>query len=110
MQKFKNYLLPFIFLICISCSKDNIKESFIKEKNLNQQVIEAYKEGKKSLEEGDALFAAKKFNEAEILFPQSEMAPQSALMAAYSIIVKIIMAMQLVSYLDLLKFIQKIKI
>ena len=84
MQKFKNYLLPFIFLICISCSKDNIKESFIKEKNLNKQVIEAYKEGKKSLEEGDALFAAKKFQEAEILFPQSEMAPQSALMAAYS--------------------------
>ena len=29
-------------------------------------------------------FAAKKFNEAEILFPQSEWAPKSALMAAYS--------------------------
>ena len=38
----------------------------------------------KSLEEGDVLFAAKKFNEAEILFPQSEWAPKSALMAAYS--------------------------
>ena len=33
---------------------------------------------------GDVLFAAKKFNEAEILFPQSEWAPKSALMAAYS--------------------------
>ena len=30
------------------------------------------------------LYAAKKFNEAEILFPQSEWAPRSALMAAYS--------------------------
>ena len=48
------------------------------------QVSEAYMEGKKSLESGDVLFAAKKFNEAEILFPQSEWAPKSALMAAYS--------------------------
>ena len=38
----------------------------------------------KSLEGGDVLYAAKKFNEAEILFPQSEWAPKSALMAAYS--------------------------
>ena len=38
----------------------------------------------KSLNEGDVLFAAKKFNEAEILFPQSVWAPKSALMAAYS--------------------------
>ena len=38
----------------------------------------------KSLEAGDVLFAAKKFNEAEILFPQSEWAPKAALMAAYS--------------------------
>ena len=38
----------------------------------------------KSLKGGDVLFAAKKFNEAETLFPQSEWAPRSALMAAYS--------------------------
>ena len=36
------------------------------------------------MELGDVLFAAKKFNEAEILFPQSEWAPRAALMAAYS--------------------------
>ena len=47
-------------------------------------MIEAYNEGLKELERGDVLFAAKKFNEAEILFPQSEWAPKSALMAAYS--------------------------
>ena len=47
-------------------------------------MIEAYKEGLASLEEGDILYAAKKFNEAEILFPQAKSAPQSALMAAYS--------------------------
>ena len=38
----------------------------------------------KSLNEGDIIFAAKKFNEAEILFPQSVWAPKSALMAAYA--------------------------
>ena len=75
------FFLSFIF---ISCSKDNIKKSVIKEKSLENQVLEAYQEGKDSLDAGDVLFAAKKFNEAEILFPQSEWAPKAALMAAYS--------------------------
>ena len=73
-----------IFLLCFSCAKEEIKTSDIKEKSLDLQVFEAYKEGKESLEGGDVLFAAKKFNEAEKLFPQSEWAPRSALMAAYS--------------------------
>lgn len=46
-------------------------------------MIEAFKEGYQELESGDVLFAAKKFNETEILFPQSEWAPKAALMAAY---------------------------
>ena len=75
-------LLP--ILIFISCSKENSKQSVIKEKSLDMQVYEAYSEGLKSLESGDVLFAAKKFNEAETLFPQSVWAPRSALMAAYS--------------------------
>ena len=76
-----------IFLVLsfnISCSKDSVKKSVINEKSLDLQVLEAYEEGLKSLETGDVLFAAKKFNEAEILFPQSDWAPKSALMAAYS--------------------------
>ena len=71
-------------MIFASCSKDVGKQSVIKEKSLDLQVLEVYQEGVKSLEEGDIFFAAKKFNEAEILFPQSEWAPKSALMAAYS--------------------------
>ena len=78
------YLFLIIIFLFLSCSKEVIKESVIIEKDLESQVIEAYKEGIKSLEEGDALFAAKKFNEAEILFPQSIWAPKSSLMAAYS--------------------------
>jgi len=79
----------FIFLLVLilfttACSKKIDNESLIKEKSIELQVLEAYEEGKESLERGDVLFAAKKFNEAEILFPQSEWAPKSALMAAYS--------------------------
>ena len=84
MNFFKYFILSIIFLITISCSKDKVKKSVINEKNLDAQVFEAYQKGMDSLEAGDVLFAAKKFNEAEILFPQSEWAPKSALMAAYS--------------------------
>ena len=84
-MRFSNYLLLFLISITIlSCSKDITKETIIKEKNLNLQVLEAYKEGKEALDAGDVFLAAKKFNEAEMLFPQSEWAPKSALMAAYS--------------------------
>ena len=76
MNKF--FLFIALFAILISCSKEEIKESIIKEKSLDLQVLEAYQEGVKSLETGDVLYAAKKFNEAETLFPQSEWAPKSA--------------------------------
>jgi outer membrane protein assembly factor BamD len=82
LQNFFLFLL--IIFFTVSCSKDQQRKSVIKEKNLDLQVLEAYKEGMNSLEEGDVLFAAKKFNEAEILFPQSIWAPKSSLMAAYA--------------------------
>ena len=81
---YKILILLFLALSFFSCSKEVLRDSSINEKSLDLQVIEAYKEGMKSLNEGDVLFAAKKFNEAEILFPQSEWAPKAALMAAYS--------------------------
>ena len=84
MQINKIFICFFIIIFFISCSKKDEKISTINEKNLERQVYEAYEEGVSSLEKGDALFAAKKFNEAEILFPQSKWAPKSALMAAYS--------------------------
>ena len=81
----KNLFNLFIILIfCLSCSKQTIDETTINETNLELQMIEAYKEGLEELKRGDALFAAKKFNESEVLFPQSEVAPKAALMAAYS--------------------------
>ena len=83
-------MLRVIFLLIViftvnSCSKsEQIKKSVVKEKSLELQVLEAYSEGKNALEGGDVLYAAKKFNEAETLYPQSTWAPKSALMAAYS--------------------------
>ena len=84
-MRINSSIILLIFIIFFnSCAKEDLKENLITEKSLDLQVFEVYSEGMKSLQEGDVIFAAKKFNEAEILFPQSEWAPKSALMAAYS--------------------------
>tara|TARA_Y100000590_G_scaffold459537_1_gene616875 strand:- start:859 stop:1698 length:840 start_codon:yes stop_codon:yes gene_type:complete len=73
-----------LFLFSVGCSKEEKKISEIKEKSIELQMIEAYNEGLEELEKGDVIYAAKKFNEAELLYPQSVWAPRSALMAAYA--------------------------
>ena len=80
----KIYLVIILIFFTFSCSKEEKKISTINEKNIELQIFESYREGLKELEGGDALFAAKKFNEVEIMFPQSEWAPKSTLMAAYA--------------------------
>lgn len=72
-----------LFLALVSCSK-KIEVEQIKEVSVDLQMIEAYEEGMKQLNEGQSLIAVKKFNEAELLFPQSKWAPRSALMSAYA--------------------------
>ena len=84
MNFINSFVLILLLVISTSCSKEKLKVSAIKEKSLDGQVLEAYTEGLESLRGGDVLFAAQKFNEAEMLFPQSDWAPKSALMAAYS--------------------------
>ena len=84
MTSIRAILFLIIIVIFNACSKDEFKKSIVKEKSLDLQVQEAYKEGMEALEGNDVIYAAKKFNEAETLFPQSEWAPKSALMAAYS--------------------------
>ena len=79
------YLLIFFFLFFFnSCSKDEKEISYIKETSQDLEMVSAYNEAYNALEEGDPYFAAKKFLEAELLFPQSDWAPRSALMASYS--------------------------
>ena len=72
-----------LFLTLVSCSK-KIEVEQIKEVSVDLQMIEAYEEGMKQLNLGQSLIAVKKFNEAELLFPQSKWAPRSSLMSAYS--------------------------
>ena len=83
-----NFIRFFIFLLLLAvlsaCNNDKKKVSIIKEKDINLQMIESYNKGKVALEEGDVLYAAKMFNEAELLYPQSEWASKSAIMSAYA--------------------------
>jgi len=78
------FFLILIIIVFFGCGKDKENKLIIKEQNLETQMVRAYKEGLNFLDKNDGLSAAKKFNEAELLFPQSEWAPKSALMAAYS--------------------------
>ena len=78
------FLIIVLFILSSSCSKEKEKISIVEEENLELQMIEAYSKGLEELEKGDAIYAAKKFNEAELIYPQSIWAPRASLMAAYS--------------------------
>ena len=65
-----------------NCTKKE-KISLVVEEDLELQMIRAFREGYEEFKSGDSLYAAKKFNEAELLYPQSSWAPKAALMAAY---------------------------
>ena len=78
-------IILLILLFLNSCSKDvKISENIIKNDDMETEMIRVYKEGVEALRSGDANFASKKFNEAELLYPQSEWAPKASLMSAYS--------------------------
>ena len=81
----KNLILLIFFVFFISCAQKS-KEivTKIESNDLDEQMINAYNEGLSALERGDVLFATKKFNEAELLYPQSDWAPRASLMAAYA--------------------------
>ncbi len=83
MKLFLKLLFILLFLTTISCSK-KIEIEEITEASVDLQMIEAYQEGIRQLNEGQSLMAVKKFNEAELLFPQSKWAPRAALMSAYA--------------------------
>ena len=69
-----------------SCTKNNKEISLIKEIDQEDEMIRSIQRGHvKALEENDTFFAAtKKFLEAELLYPQSEWASKSSLMASYT--------------------------
>ena len=81
VKSFFLYILIFIFLS--SCSNKNENIEVLNEKSLETQMIETYNEGMKEFNRGDVIYAGKKFNEVETLFPQSIWAPRALLMSAY---------------------------
>ncbi len=82
MNFFYKFLL--ILLLLTSCGKEEPEVSTLKETNQEQEMITAYKLGFENLNKTDYFFAAKNFLQAELLFPQSDWAPKSALMASYA--------------------------
>ena len=83
MNILKIFLIFFITSFFLTNCAKKEKVSLIVEEDVELQMIRAFREGYDEFRRGDALFAAKKFNEAELLFPQSSWAPKAALMAAY---------------------------
>ena len=79
----KIIILFFLFLLGCSTPKED-STKIIDETNLEMQMREAYNKGMKALDEGDPVVATKHFNEAELIFPQSEWASRASLMAAYT--------------------------
>ena len=84
MNQIKYLFIIIIFFLLNSCSQEVKEISKIKETDQDLEMVASYKEAYKALEDNDPYFAAKKFLEAELLFPQSKWAPRSALMASYS--------------------------
>ena len=80
---FKKIIIVIFFLILNSCADNKLSEDITLNDDLENEMIRAYTAGMKALEEGDVLYAAKKFNEAELLYPQSEWASRASLLAAY---------------------------
>ena len=83
-MRLSTLIFVIFYLFLTSCSKEELKSEVIEEKEISLQMIDAYEEGLIALEDQDGLTAAKKFSEAELLFPQSKWAPKASLMAAYS--------------------------
>jgi len=83
----KHIIFLFIYLIfVVSCSNDKSKvDTVLLQQDVQEEMVLAYKEGMRQLELGDALYASRKFDEAEILFPQSIWAAKASLMSAYAL-------------------------
>ena len=84
ISKLKILLILISLFFIWSCGDKTNKISKIVEVDMEMQMSNAYKEGFFELQSGDVILAAKKFNEAELLFPQSPWAAKSAIMAAYA--------------------------
>jgi len=81
----KTFSLFFILIFLFSCSNEKKKvDSILDNTDQETQMVAAYREGLEAVKKGDVIFAAKKFNEAEILYPQSIWASKASLMTSFA--------------------------
>ena len=84
-MNFFQKVIDFLTLIGLQeCSNKEKEISLIKTLDQETEMVLTYKEAFDSLDKGDTYYAAQKFLEAELLYPQSEWAPKALLMASYS--------------------------
>jgi outer membrane protein assembly factor BamD len=84
MIKFKYLSFVIILFLVNSCAKEPEKILNIKKTSQDLEMVVVYNEAYDNLNKNDPYNAAKKFLEAELLYPQSIWAPRSVLMASYS--------------------------
>ena len=84
MIKFKFSIFVIIIFLITACTKDPEKILNIKKTSQDLEMVVVYNEAYDFLNNKDPYNAAKKFLEAELLYPQSIWAPRAALMASYS--------------------------
>ena len=106
MSNLNKLIIILLFFSIPSCAKKEEKIVVVEEKSLEMQMIDAYNEGLAELEKDDVIYAARKFNEAELLYPQSIWAPRAALMAAYAYFSKLYYGDAII---ELEKFLDKYK-
>jgi len=81
---FKTFLILLLsFFLLFSCSKRN-NTKIVSESSTEEKAASIYVEAIKALNDGDAYYAAKKFEEVEILMPQTKWASKASLMASYA--------------------------
>jgi len=69
MNSIVKFFVVFLILLPIACKNKQTKVSIIEETSVDLQMIDAYKEGLKELETGDALFAVKNLMRLNFYIP-----------------------------------------
>jgi len=84
MSFFYKVIFCIILISLQGCSNDKKEVSLIKTLDQETEMVLTYKEAFNALKKGDTYYAAQKFLETELLYPQSEWASKAVLMASYS--------------------------
>ena len=79
------YFFLFIILITSCGGKKEVVDNILLDQDIEKEMISSYREGYEALKRGDLVFASRKFNDAEILYPQSEWAAKASLMSSYAL-------------------------